>query len=348
MAVLTLHHWSDLRAGCAELRRVARDRVVVFSWDPTYAGLSGSARVLPEPAARGRRRLPVAGRAGGRARDADVEVVPVPWDCRDGFFSAFWRRPEAYLDPAVRAGISTLAKRSERARRGARAPARRPRQRRLGAPPRRPARARRARPRLPPARRPAPVGTRRRVLGSAACRSRSPSSSSRARKPAERAASRPRRRAARQAAAQAAPARSKPAPRSAAARQAAPPSAPRQGRRVGRGGRAREPQRAARHAAQGRRPHRRRRQGHARRRRQARAHHAQGRHRALPEPALRGPLAGRRLPLGPRAAARPRARPRRALQRPRAAGGRPRAPARRRRPVVPDHASTTSSTRRRS
>ena len=39
--------------------------------------------------------------------------MPIPWDCRDGFFSAFWRRPEAYLDPAVRAGISTLAKRSE-------------------------------------------------------------------------------------------------------------------------------------------------------------------------------------------------------------------------------------------
>ena len=34
MAVLTLHHWTDWRAGCAELRRVARDRVVVFSWDP--------------------------------------------------------------------------------------------------------------------------------------------------------------------------------------------------------------------------------------------------------------------------------------------------------------------------
>jgi hypothetical protein len=45
--------------------------------------------------------------------DATVEAVPVPWDCRDGFFSAFWRRPEAYLDPEVRAGISTLAKRSE-------------------------------------------------------------------------------------------------------------------------------------------------------------------------------------------------------------------------------------------
>ena len=38
-----------------------------------------------------------------------VEVVPVPADCRDGFFAAYWRRPHAYLDPAVRRSISALA-----------------------------------------------------------------------------------------------------------------------------------------------------------------------------------------------------------------------------------------------
>jgi SAM-dependent methyltransferase len=111
MAVLTLHHWADWRAGCAELRRVARARVVVFSWDPTYRrrmwlGPEYFDRLvdpdlerfpsLPEQAA---------------ALRAEVEVVAVPWDCRDGFHGAFWRRPEAYLDPAVRAGISSLANR---------------------------------------------------------------------------------------------------------------------------------------------------------------------------------------------------------------------------------------------
>jgi hypothetical protein len=40
---------------------------------------------------------------------ARVEPVPVPHDCSDGFAAAFWRRPGAYLDPAVRAGISLLA-----------------------------------------------------------------------------------------------------------------------------------------------------------------------------------------------------------------------------------------------
>jgi NAD(P)-dependent dehydrogenase (short-subunit alcohol dehydrogenase family) len=28
--------------------------------------------------------------------------VPVPFDCRDGFTEAFYGRPEAFLDPAVR------------------------------------------------------------------------------------------------------------------------------------------------------------------------------------------------------------------------------------------------------
>jgi SAM-dependent methyltransferase len=114
MAVLTLHHWSDWRAGCAELRRVARDRVVVFSWDPAYRERMW---LGPEyfPAEYGREDVAGFPSLGDQAAalEADIEVVPIPLDCRDGFFSAFWRRPEAYLDPAVRAGISTLAKRSE-------------------------------------------------------------------------------------------------------------------------------------------------------------------------------------------------------------------------------------------
>ena len=40
---------------------------------------------------------------------ARVEPVPIPWDCADGFFEAYWRRPEAYLDENVRRGISIWA-----------------------------------------------------------------------------------------------------------------------------------------------------------------------------------------------------------------------------------------------
>jgi hypothetical protein len=42
--------------------------------------------------------------------------VLVPHDCQDGFLAAFWRRPDSYLDPAVRAGISTFAMIDERGR----------------------------------------------------------------------------------------------------------------------------------------------------------------------------------------------------------------------------------------
>jgi hypothetical protein len=40
------------------------------------------------------------------AIDARVEPVLIPWDCADGFFEAYWRRPEAYLDEDVRRGMS--------------------------------------------------------------------------------------------------------------------------------------------------------------------------------------------------------------------------------------------------
>jgi hypothetical protein len=45
------------------------------------------------------------------ALDANrVEVVGVPWDCSDGFLCAYWRRPESYLEPYVRACISGIAR----------------------------------------------------------------------------------------------------------------------------------------------------------------------------------------------------------------------------------------------
>lgn len=37
MAVMTIHHWGDVPRGVAELRRVARRRVVVFTGDPRVA-----------------------------------------------------------------------------------------------------------------------------------------------------------------------------------------------------------------------------------------------------------------------------------------------------------------------
>jgi SAM-dependent methyltransferase len=108
MAILTLHHWSAYERGLAEMRRVARRRVVVLSWDPAYVERFWMRDYLAQLGRRDAARFVSLEEQARAAGAATVTVVPVPHDCRDGFGCAFWRRPEAYLDPAVRAGISTF------------------------------------------------------------------------------------------------------------------------------------------------------------------------------------------------------------------------------------------------
>ncbi|MET7987744.1 MerR family transcriptional regulator [Streptomyces sp. NPDC005281] len=107
MAFSTVHHWRDPIAGLREMRRVAR-RVVVVTYDagdpagrerfwlardylPEFADLLVGWPSLAD----------LTHAIGGRA-----EPVLVPWDCADGFFEAYWRRPEAYLDESVRRAVS--------------------------------------------------------------------------------------------------------------------------------------------------------------------------------------------------------------------------------------------------
>lgn len=110
MAVLTIHHWTDLEAGVAELRRVARRRVVVLTWEQSAFRRFWLLRdYLPQAAAFDDARATGLARLAALLGGARVEPVPVPHDCVDGFAAAYWRRPHAYLDPVVRAGISLLA-----------------------------------------------------------------------------------------------------------------------------------------------------------------------------------------------------------------------------------------------
>jgi SAM-dependent methyltransferase len=110
MAVLSDHHWKDQPRGLAEMRRVARRTVVLFSWDPAHVLDSWLVRdYVPSFA----RLIPPGYELADTARllgDATIHPVPIPHDCSDGFLHAYWRRPHAYLDPEVRAGISVFAR----------------------------------------------------------------------------------------------------------------------------------------------------------------------------------------------------------------------------------------------
>jgi SAM-dependent methyltransferase len=109
MACVTIHHWRSPEAGLAELRRVARGPVVIFTFEldclPAWQH-----EFLREGLVKEQPRFPavedIAAALGGRTR---VERIPTPGDCVDGFFEAFWRRPEQLLDPAVRSAQSMWA-----------------------------------------------------------------------------------------------------------------------------------------------------------------------------------------------------------------------------------------------
>ncbi|MFB9682830.1 class I SAM-dependent methyltransferase [Amycolatopsis plumensis] len=108
LAVLTVHHWPDWRAGLTELRRVA-SRQVVLAYDTALHNDFWFVReYVPEVAALEDSR-PSAPEIADFLGASSVRPLPVPWDFTDGVFPAYWRRPEAYLDPAVRRSCSALA-----------------------------------------------------------------------------------------------------------------------------------------------------------------------------------------------------------------------------------------------
>ena len=114
MAVLTLHHWTDLERGLAEMARVARQRAVLLTWVPDTAPFWLTDDYFPEIVAHDRTIFP-----GAAALVAMLErtigpvqmaPVPIPHDCTDGLGGAYWRRPDFYLDADRRGAMSTFAR----------------------------------------------------------------------------------------------------------------------------------------------------------------------------------------------------------------------------------------------
>ncbi len=109
MALLTIHHWSDIRRGLKEMLRVTTGKIVVFTWvgygndfwlEDYLAALRGfDLKLFPDL----REMEEMLGAI-------TVEPVEIPHDCTDGFMCAYWRRPRAYLDAAARKAISTFSR----------------------------------------------------------------------------------------------------------------------------------------------------------------------------------------------------------------------------------------------
>jgi len=113
MAILSDHHWHDRPAGIREMARVARRRVVLVNFDPALAGefwmnrdyLPGFLGLVPEPY---RRPGYFEEELRGMLDAVRLTALPIPHDCQDGFYYAYWRQPRAYLDSSVRENISVF------------------------------------------------------------------------------------------------------------------------------------------------------------------------------------------------------------------------------------------------
>ncbi|HEY0130807.1 MAG TPA: class I SAM-dependent methyltransferase [Allosphingosinicella sp.] len=107
MAVLTIHHWSGQARGLAEMRRVTNGPIVLLTYDPAFRGF-WLADYIPGLVALDEAQMPSMRDYQRWLGPVAISPVPIPHDCTDGFLSAYWRRPAAYLDPRVRAAMSSF------------------------------------------------------------------------------------------------------------------------------------------------------------------------------------------------------------------------------------------------
>jgi SAM-dependent methyltransferase len=102
MASFTVHQWSDLTKGLAEVRRVTRGPVVVLTADPALLQRFWLYDYAPEVIDTEARRYPPIDRIAAALGGGEARLLPIPLNCTDGFGEAYYGRPERLLDPGAR------------------------------------------------------------------------------------------------------------------------------------------------------------------------------------------------------------------------------------------------------
>jgi len=110
MTVLSMHHWQDRERAFQEINRVATEKFVAISWDPKAEPFWLTRDYFPEIYEMDKRIFPDVEEFSAYFDEVKIRPLQIPSDCQDGFLTAFWKRPEAYLSSQVRQAMSPFSK----------------------------------------------------------------------------------------------------------------------------------------------------------------------------------------------------------------------------------------------
>ena len=118
VVMLALHHFNDIEQGISEINRiVATGRIVIFAFEQGKIPDFWLADYFPNFISDTLDTFPSTKKIAqifSQITQKEIELIPflLPPDLKDLFAAAGWRKPEIYLDPETRNGISTFNKMS--------------------------------------------------------------------------------------------------------------------------------------------------------------------------------------------------------------------------------------------
>ena len=110
MTVLSMHHWENRALAFSEINRVATQKFVAITWDPTSDPFWLTRDYFPEIYEMDKGIFPGLEEFDEHFDEVKINTLMIPGDCQDGLLAAFWKRPKAYLDSKVRQSTSPFAK----------------------------------------------------------------------------------------------------------------------------------------------------------------------------------------------------------------------------------------------